>query len=41
MPAEQEKCMAAGANDYMTKPVDIERLLTLLRVLLFQQETAA
>jgi CheY-like chemotaxis protein len=41
MPEEQEKCMAAGANDYMTKPVDIERLLTLLRVLLFQQETAA
>jgi CheY-like chemotaxis protein len=41
MPAEQEKCMAAGANDYMTKPMDIERLLTLLRVLLFQQETAA
>jgi CheY-like chemotaxis protein/signal transduction histidine kinase len=38
MPDEQQKCMAAGANDYLTKPVDIERLLTLLRVLLFQQE---
>jgi CheY-like chemotaxis protein len=38
MPEEQQKCMAAGANDYLTKPVDIERLLTLLRVLLFQQE---
>jgi len=35
MPEEQQKCMAAGANDYLTKPVDIERLLTLLRVLLF------
>jgi CheY-like chemotaxis protein len=40
MPDEQRKCMAAGANDYLTKPVDIERLLTLLRVLLFQQEVA-
>jgi CheY-like chemotaxis protein/signal transduction histidine kinase len=38
MPEEQQKCMAVGANDYLTKPVDIERLLTLLRVLLFQQE---
>ena len=38
---EQEKCMAAGANDYLTKPVDIERLLTLLRVWLFRQEIAA
>jgi CheY-like chemotaxis protein len=41
MPEEQEKCMAAGANDYLTKPVDIERLLTLLRVWLFRQEMAA
>jgi DNA-binding response OmpR family regulator len=29
-----------GANDYLTKPVDIDRLLTLLRVLLFKQEVA-
>ncbi len=41
MPEEQEKCMEAGANDYLTKPVDIERLLTLLRVWLFKQEMAA
>ena len=41
MPEEQEKCMAAGANDYLTKPVDIERLLMLLRVWLFRQEMAA
>ncbi|MBV8061508.1 MAG: response regulator [Alphaproteobacteria bacterium] len=41
MPEEQEKCMAAGANDYMTKPVDVERLLTLMRVWLFRQGKAA
>jgi CheY-like chemotaxis protein len=40
MPDEQQKCMAAGANDYLSKPVDIERLLTLLRVWLFQQQVA-
>jgi len=38
MPEEQVKCMVAGANDYLTKPVDVERLLTLLRVWLFKQE---
>jgi CheY-like chemotaxis protein/HAMP domain-containing protein len=38
---EQERCMEAGANDYLVKPVDIERLLTLLRVWLFKQERAA
>jgi CheY-like chemotaxis protein len=41
MPEEQERCMEAGANDYLTKPVDVERLLTLLRVWLFKQEAAA
>ena len=41
MPEEQEKCIAAGANDYLSKPVDIERLLMLLRVWLFKQEIAA
>ena len=41
MPEEQEKCIAAGANDYLAKPVDIERLLMLLRVWLFKHELAA
>lgn len=41
MPEEQEKCIAAGANDYMVKPVDIDRLLTLMRVWLFRQENTA
>ncbi|MFK4875100.1 response regulator [Novosphingobium sp. ZW T3_23] len=41
MPEDVERCMKAGANDYMTKPVDIDRLLTLLRVWLFRQEEVA
>lgn len=41
MPEEVDRCMEAGANDYMMKPVDIDRLLTLLRVWLFRQEKAA
>jgi len=41
MPDEIEKCMQAGANDYLTKPVDIERLLALLRVWLARPEGAA
>lgn len=41
MPEEQDKCMEAGANDYMTKPVDIEKLLTLMRLWLFQQQKVA
>jgi len=41
MPEEQEKCIAAGANDYLTKPVDLEKLMTLISVWLFRQEKAA
>ena len=33
---DREKCIAAGANDYMPKPVDIERLLSLIRVWLYK-----
>lgn len=32
MKDDRQKCMDAGANDYITKPVDTERLLSLLRV---------
>ena len=29
---DQENCIAAGANDYMAKPLDVEKLLSLVRV---------
>jgi CheY-like chemotaxis protein len=29
---DQEQCLAAGANDYMAKPLDVEKLLSLVRV---------
>ena len=32
MQSDQEQCLAAGANDYMAKPLDVEKLLSLVRV---------
>jgi CheY-like chemotaxis protein len=29
---DQERCLKAGANDYIAKPLDVEMLLSLLRV---------
>jgi CheY-like chemotaxis protein len=29
---DREKAIAAGASDYITKPVDIDRLLAVIRV---------
>lgn len=36
MTGDREKCIERGANDYMTKPVDTDKLLSLIRVWLFQ-----
>jgi CheY-like chemotaxis protein len=32
MKGDREKCIEAGASDYIAKPVEIEQLLALLRV---------
>jgi len=32
MPDDQERCIAAGANDYMAKPIDVDKLLSLVRI---------
>lgn len=37
MLGDREKCIAAGASDYISKPVDIDQLVSLLRVWLFNK----
>lgn len=32
MPSDQQQCLAAGASDYLAKPLDVEKLLSLIRV---------
>lgn len=37
MMGDRDKCIQAGASDYITKPVDIDQLLSLLRVWLYER----
>ena len=37
MAGDREKCIAAGASDYISKPVDIDQLLSLLRIWLYEK----
>ena len=36
MKGDREKCIEAGASDYITKPVDTDQLVSLLRVWLYR-----
>ena len=37
MMGDREKCIAVGASDYISKPVDIDQLVSLLRVWLYDK----
>jgi hypothetical protein len=37
---DYEKCMAAGASDYISKPIEVEKLLSLIRVWIYQHSQA-
>ena len=36
MKDDQERCLQAGANDYIAKPLDVDKLLSLIRVWMAQ-----
>jgi signal transduction histidine kinase/DNA-binding response OmpR family regulator/HAMP domain-containing protein len=41
MKGDREKCIQAGASDYIPKPVDLDQLFSLLRVWLYSPEVSS
>jgi CheY-like chemotaxis protein len=41
MVGDREKCIQAGASDYIPKPVDLDQLFSLLRVWLPDRTSSA
>ncbi|MEJ0082782.1 MAG: response regulator [Puia sp.] len=37
MTGDREKCIEAGASDYISKPVDMDQLISLLRIWLYEK----
>ncbi|HKY30370.1 MAG TPA: response regulator [Pyrinomonadaceae bacterium] len=40
MKADRDHCLEVGASDYISKPLDVDQLLSLLRVWLYRQDEA-
>ena len=40
MKGDREKALSAGASDYISKPLDIDQLLSMLRVWLYGRKAA-
>ncbi len=38
MAEDKEQCMAAGASDYLTKPLDMDQLISLIRIWLYKNK---
>jgi CheY-like chemotaxis protein len=36
MKGDRQKCIEAGASDYITKPVKVDQLLSLMRIWLYR-----
>ena len=36
MKGDKAKCIEAGANDYLSKPIDTHKLMSLMRVWLYR-----
>jgi len=32
MPEDKEKCLEVGANDYLTKPINTQKLITMIQM---------
>jgi CheY-like chemotaxis protein len=37
MPEDRQKCLDAGASDYVSKPIDLDHLLSVMRVWVVDQ----
>jgi CheY-like chemotaxis protein len=40
MKTDRDRCLEVGASDYISKPLDIDHLFSLLRVWLYQRDQA-
>ena len=39
MPEDKEKCLEVGANDYLTKPINTQKLITMIQMWIKKYQT--